>query len=254
MQATEYLSIRKKLVKEILSIVCSSQEGHIPSSLSVLDIIYYLYNNIIDKNNRFFLSKGHAALGLYAILKEFSFIDKTTLETFCKYDSILGGHPTIKIPGVEASTGSLGHGMPIALGVALAKKIKNESGKVFCLIGDGEANEGTIWESALLASHHKLNNFCCILDHNKSTNRALSIDPCIEKFNSFGWQTFSMNGNNILDIDKTIKEIMSHYDKPCFVLAETIKGFGIECMENNPEWHHKIPNIQELTQIIYNLN
>jgi transketolase len=240
----DYPNIRKKLVSKIIDLAYLSKEGHIPSSLSILDILYYLYSEIINSDNKFFLSKGHAAIGLYVILNEFGFISDDILYTFCKYDSLLGGHPTSKIPGVEASTGSLGHGMPIAAGVAISQKIKQQSGKVFCLIGDGESNEGTIWETALLASQHKLNNFFCILDHNHSTDRALVMDSYIDKFDSFGWNTYSMNGHDMYDITYIFKNILKEENnqKPTFILANTIKGYGIPIMENNPEWHHKIPN------------
>jgi transketolase len=218
-----------------------SQEGHIPSSLSILDILYTVYEKFITTKplNRFVLSKGHAALGLYIILKHFNYIQQKDINTFCTFNSILGGHPTLKIPGVEASTGSLGHGFPFSMGIALAKKIKKEKGKVITLIGDGEANEGTIWETALLAGHHKLNNFYCLLDHNHSTDRALKVDCVLEKFQAFGWYTQYVDGHNP-------KEIFSAIDttticQPVFILCKTTKGKGCAVMENNPEWHHKFP-------------
>jgi len=158
----------KEIRKKIIIASSTAKEGHIPSALSILDILYVLYNNFIDINmiknkaldrERFVLSKGHASLGLYAILMENNIISENLFDDFASYNSILGGHPdTNKVLGVEASTGPLGHGFPMAVGMSLGYKIKNITSRVFVLIGDGECNEGTIWESALLASHHKLNN------------------------------------------------------------------------------------------------
>lgn len=242
----KYIDIRNKLTKQILDISYKSKEGHIASSLSIIDIIYTVYKNFLLKNSldKFILSKGHGSLALYTILEYFNILNPQQLESFCSFDSVLGGHPTIKIPGVEASTGSLGHGLPIAVGMALAKKIKNESGTIFCLIGDGESNEGTTWESAMVASHHKLDNLCCILDHNKSTNRALNIGNMRQKFEAFEWLSFVCDGHSIHSLENIFKHIPGS-DRPIFIQADTIKGKGIKNMENNPEWHHKIPNSEE---------
>jgi len=242
-----YDEIRKKMVSRAVVLSHQNREGHIPSSLSVIDILYHIYQNYItkDSQNKFVLSKGHASLGLYVVLDHFEIL-KTDLNSFCKFDSVLGGHPTIKIPSVEASTGSLGHGMPIALGMAMAKKIRGEHGNVFVLIGDGEANEGTIWESALLASHHKVDNLVCLLDHNKSTDRALKIDNVCEKFESFGWSVIEVDGHDM----EELKTIHTSKDKPTFVLCNTIKGKGIPMMEGNPEWHHKIPSAEQVSLIV----
>jgi transketolase len=246
----------KELIKKIVTIATAKKEGHIASSLSILDIMYVLYNSIIDKkdldNNdrdRFILSKGHASLGLYVILDHFKLL-KDDLNTFCDFDSKLGGHPTDKIKGVESSTGSLGHGLPIAVGFALAYKIKGIKNKVYALIGDGEANEGTIWESALLASHHTLNNLYCIIDFNHSTDRAVELGNLKNKFEAFGWDVIEIDGHN----QKEIHKALSHQDnKPVCIIANTIKGNGIPMMENNPEWHHKFPNEEELNQILNSL-
>jgi transketolase len=249
-----YIYTKNQIIRRIIDICFFNKEGHLASSLSVLDLIYciYKYHITINNKNKFVLSKGHASLGLYAILEHFNILtEEESLETFCSFNSILGGHPTIKVSGVEASTGSLGHGMPISVGMALAKKIRNEPGIVFCLIGDGEANEGTTWESALLASHHQLDNLCCILDHNKSTDRALSIGNMIKKFDAFDWSTISINGHNKKEIQNAL---MISSERPRFILANTIKGFGVDCMCNNPEWHHKCPNEQEYNNIITTLN
>lgn len=243
----------KELRRKIVEMSYFSKEGHIPSALSILDILWVLYDKILSYNPKkplspdrdiFILSKGQASLGLYVVLAEKKFFDKKELENFCGFESILGGHPDRnKVPGVESSTGSLGHGMPMAVGVALGLKIQNKKQKVFVLIGDGESNEGTIWESALLAGHHKLENLCCIVDHNHSTDRALVVDNLEEKFKSFGWKTISINGNNQKEIERAFKN--RHPKQPLAIIANTIKGFGIKSMENNPAWHHKSPTDEE---------
>jgi|TARA_B110000438_G_C15802744_1_gene645915 transketolase len=229
--------ITQDIILRILQTAKNGGEGHVPSSLSILNILEVLYAYYIKKNgdNKFILSKGHGCISLYAILEKYKFIKN--INTFCKFNSNFGGHPdSNKINGIETSTGSLGHGFPFGIGLAMAKKIKNERGKIITLIGDGECNEGTIWESCLLASHHSLNNLICIVDHNKSTNRALKVDDLNKKFSSFGWQTLSINGHNKNQIFKALKK---QQKKPFAIIANTIKGKGIKFMENNPEWHHK---------------
>lgn len=226
-----------KLILRILNLASKGGEGHVPSSLSILDIIDVLYQKFILKNkfNKFVLSKGHGCLSFYVVLEKHKIIKN--LNSFCSYNSNFGGHPDKnKIKGVESSTGSLGHGFPFACGQALAKKIKNEKGKIFTLIGDGECNEGSIWESCMLASHHKLNNLICIVDKNKSTDRALIVDDLKKKFISFGWDCFVIDGH---DKKKIVKTISKQKNKPLAIVANTIKGKGVPFMENNPEWHHK---------------
>lgn len=239
-----------------------SGEGHVGSAFSILDILFVLYDKVmrIDPGqpnapgrDRFFLSKGHGSLGLYAVLSEKGFFDKKEMKYFGKFDSILGGHPDRnKVPGVEASTGSLGHGFPMAVGAALALKIKGEDPKVFALIGDGECNEGAIWESALLASHHKLDNLVCIVDHNHSTDRALGVGDLAKKFEAFGWQSAKIDGHNHKEIEWALT--LRHKGAPLAVIAETVKGYGVKMMEHNPEWHHKAPSSEELEKIIKELN
>ena len=174
------------------------------------------------------------------------------LENFAKFDSILGGHPDRnKIPGVEASTGSLGHGFPFGVGMALGLKMKKSASRVFVIIGDGEANEGAVWESALLASHHHLTNLCCIVDYNHSTDRALQIGDMEKKFNSFDWETCTIDGHNHDKIFEALQKNGGH--KPKAIIAKTIKGFGCRQMENNPEWHHKYPTHEELPTLLEGL-
>jgi transketolase len=238
--------IIKKLIYRIVELSSKAKEGHIPSALSILDIIWVIYNNftnlnlIKNKSNKrdfVILSKGHGCLAQYVVLENKNFFSKNSLDTFCEYNSNFGGHPdSNKIKGIECSTGSLGHGLPFAAGIAYGNKLLKINSKIICIIGDGECNEGSIWETFLIASHHKLNNLICIVDKNKSTDRALKIDNLFAKFNSFGWGCVEINGHSQSEIKKAL---LKRSKKPLAIIANTIKGKGIKFMENNPEWHHK---------------
>jgi len=248
-----------KLIREkIVLISTQAKEGHIPSALSILDLLWCLYDSVLklrpfDQNRDvFIMSKGHASIGLYSVLAHKGLLEDGALSDFASFGSILGGHPDRnKVPFVEASTGSLGHGMPIAVGVALSKKISHLSGSAYVLVGDGECNEGSIWESSLLAAEHELNNLCCIVDHNHTTDRALSIDSVADKFSAFGWETIEVDGHDHQQILAAFTHFSSRSSsKPFCIVANTIKGYGIKTMENNPEWHHKTPNEQELALLL----
>lgn len=251
-----------KLKREIVQASHFAKEGHVPSALSILDLIWVLYERVmrIDPRqpnassfDRFILSKGHASLALYAVLCEKGYFSKDEFRTFCKYDGKLGGHPDCnKVPGVEASTGSLGHGLPIAIGISIGSKIRNAKNKIYCLIGDGECNEGTIWESALLAAQHNLSNLCCIVDYNHSTDRALMVGDLVSKFQSFGWDAVAISGHDHEQIFNALTR--PHESRPLAVIAETIKGYGIKRMENEPAWHHRSPTEVELSEILEELS
>jgi transketolase len=230
-----------KLRKIILDVAFIKQSGHIPSALSILDLIFVIYRDFIlndnqISNNKFVLSKGHGSLALYVVLMHFGFISKADLYSFCSEGSALGGHPdSTKLPQIEASTGSLGHGFPFSLGLALAKKINKQSGKIFVLIGDGELNEGTNWESMLLGSELELNNLVLIIDQNGTSSRCLNLEPIADKFRSFGWLVLEVNGHSLTEISVALNTIS---EKPIVIVANTIKGYGVKEMENNPSWHH----------------
>lgn len=239
--------MKQDLIKKIIETSYKSKEGHIASSLSILDILIVVFKNfIVGKNNHFVLSKGHASLGLYSVMEYFSLLEEP-MENFCKFDSVLGGHPSNKIKNVECSTGSLGHGMPIGVGMAIGEKILGSDKKVFVVIGDGESNEGTIWESALLASHHNLNNLFCFLDYNHSNDRALILGDMKKKIESFGWNCLEIDGHDQIEI---LNSLTIKSEKPTFIIANTIKGKGCSIMENNPAWHHKSPSTEEI-QLIF---
>jgi transketolase len=244
----------QKMKKYILEAAFHGQEGHIPSAFSILDIIYVLYHEFItnqESNNKFVLSKGHGCLALYAALVNFNYIPESELLSFGSFSGKLGGHPDkTKVSGVEASTGSLGHGLPIAVGMAWSRKLQGTNGKIFVLIGDGEANEGSIWESALLASEHNLNNLVCVIDFNNSTDRAIKIDPLGSKFESFGWEVLEIDGHSQTEISAALK---FNSKKPLCLIAKTIKGNGIPEMVDNPAWHHSKLTLNKYKELVDNL-
>lgn len=245
--------MKQENIKKIVKTCFMNKEGHIASALSILDFLYELYFNKLTDNDKFVLSKGHASLALYSVFLDKGYITEDQFYSFGQKDSILGGHPSSKkINEILLSTGSLGHGLPFCIGLAMAKKIKKEDGYIYCLIGDGEANEGTTWESALAASTYKLDNLVCIMDFNKSGERAIKLNSCENKFTSFGWNSFTVNnGNDPKEINETFDKIIKN-EKPTFIQLNTIKGYGIPIMENNPEWHHKQPTTQEEYEKIIN--
>lgn len=222
----------KKLRNRILEVALRDGMGHIPSALSILHLVKGVYD-IKSDDDLFLLSKGHGCMALYAVLEAKGLIE---------WNTRLMGHPK-RGGAVMASTGSLGHGFPMAVGLALAKKIRNEPGRVFVLVGDGECNEGTTWESALLASHHKLDNLVVIVDDNGSSTRALDMGSIAEKFHAFGFSTVEAYGHSEQDIRQALG-IQS--DKPLCFVASTTKGKGVEFMEDSPEWHNKKITTEDL--------
>ena len=230
-------------------------EGHIPSSLSVVDIIYTIYlsglrikeGKYID---RFVLSKGHSAAALYVVLNEFGIIEDTILDNYGMTGSVLGGHPDRdKVPGVEANTGSLGHGMPFAVGLAMGAKIKKVDERIFTLVGDGECQEGTIWEAASIATNQSLGNLVVIVDWNGSAAQLQPIENLEAKWNAFGFDFYSCDGNSLIDLQETIQKIDFSKNQPKVILAKTIKGYGVDFLQGHGIWHHKIPSSEEMTII-----
>lgn len=249
----DYYKISKEIRKKIIKMKYESQEGHIGSALSCADILTVLYfktlnvdpKNPSDENrDRFILSKGHAASALYAVLAEKGFFPEKILEEYCKNGSKVAGHPTKgSILGVEASTGALGHGLPMAAGIALAGKKDNKNYKVFVLLSDGECDEGTTWESALFASHQKLDNLTVIIDYNKwqafgRTSEVLNLEPLAEKWQAFGWQAKEVDGHNFEELEKALSSVASEKEKPSVVICHTIKCKGIPFLEDKLESHY----------------
>lgn len=257
----DFKKIAREIRKDIIRMHAASNMSHIGSSLSSADILVALYFGIMrinikkpcDRNNdRFILSKGHGASALYAILSQRGFFNKTILKKYCCDGSLIAGHSTRNcLPGIEVSAGSLGHGLSIGAGMALAAKIDNLKYRLFVLLSDGECDEGSVWEAALFAGHHKLDNLIAIIDYNKlqafgRTGEVLDLEPFADKWKSFGWETREIDGHNIEEAIKTLKEAPFQKYKPGVVIAHTIKGKGVSFMENSLLWHYKTPNKKEL--------
>ena len=242
--------ILNDLRKDILSVSFIQQKGHIPSAFSILEIIYAIYKKHYRENDIFLLSKGHGCLALYAVFKHMGYITDDEFYSFSEYESILGGHPhRSKHEKIYGSTGSLGHGLPICVGTSLAKKLNAEDGYVFCLVGDGECNEGTTWESAILAKKFNLSNLICIVDNNNSQTRSLPTTKIEEKFRSFGWEVIEVeSGHNVDHINQAIDKVkISKINSPKCIVCKTVKGKGIKEMEENMfAWHHGPPNKNQL--------
>jgi transketolase len=251
----------KGIRQNIIRAASAAGEGHIASAFSILDILWVLYHDILrndpqqpqdPQRDRFVLSKGHASLGIYGILAERGFFPLEELNSFASSSGRLGGHPdSRKVPGVEASTGSLGHGMPMAVGMALGLKIKTSTSRVVCIVGDGECNEGSVWEAALLAAHHQLGHFTCIVDYNHSGDRALMLGDLTAKFRSFGWDTTEVDGHDHAQLQAALTPHGGTV--PRAIIASTIKGHGCTDMEHNPAWHHKAPKADELEALLAQL-
>ena len=258
------MTLNKGLRIKIMQMISRAGEGHMPSSFSILDIINFVYGNIIKfkKNNPnwpkrdyFISSKGHACAALYVVLNKFKILKDKDILSYGSKTGILGGHPdSTNVPGVEASTGSLGHGFPTAVGLALGLKIQKKKNKVVVLIGDGECHEGTIWESANVAANLNLGNVCAIVDWNGSAEQLMPKDDLINKWKSFGWKTFVTNGHSNDILKNTFKKIKFDLDGvPKVILAKTIKGKGVPFLEGHGKWHHKIPSKEEQTKIFEEL-
>ncbi len=244
------LLISRNIRKKILRITHIAQSAHIASSFSIVDIITVLYLNIINRNsqNTFILSKGHACLAHYCLLNELGIISNKILNSYGKNNSILMSHSSHKVKGVEFSSGSLGHGLPVATGIAMSNLMKKKKERVFVLLSDGELNEGSNWESILFAAHQKLKNLVVVIDYNKIQSldfvkKTIRLDPLKEKFLSFGCNVVSIDGHNHKQILNAFKKKTS---KPLIIVANTIKGKGISFMENKVLWHYRPPNEIEL--------
>jgi len=231
-----------------------ARRGHIGSAFSIVEIIRVLYEEILrlDPKNplwkdrdRFILSKGHGCLALYTALAEKGFIKKDELKRFCEFEAMLGGHPQYaKVPGVEASTGSLGHGLSIGVGIALSGRIDKKDFRTFVLLGDGECNEGTIWEAAMCASKHRLNRLTVMIDYNKMqcyglTSEVMEIEPLAAKWFSFGFDVKEVNGHDLLALRGVLGKTPLDGEKPLVVICHTIKGKGVSSLEGNALAHHK---------------
>ena len=254
--------------KDIVSMICKSKSGHPGGSLSAVEILTALYfdqmnidptNPKMEDRDRFVLSKGHAAPALYATLSERGYFDKEELNHLRQIGSMLQGHPDMKkVPGVEMSTGSLGQGFSVACGMAMAAKLDNAPWNVYELLGDGEVQEGIIWEAAMSAAHYKLDNMIAFLDYNGlqidgEVESVMNINPIEDKFKTFGWNVITIDGHDFDQIFAALDMAKDTVDKPTMIIAKTIKGKGVSFMENQASWHGSAPSEEQLQQALSEL-
>lgn len=257
-----------KIRRNIVNMIYLASSGHPGGALSITDILTVLYftemnvdplNPKDENRDRFVLSKGHASAALYATLAERGFIQNEDLLGFRKLDSNLQGHPDMnKVPGVDMTTGSLGQGLSTANGMALAGKLDNKNYRVYCALGDGEIEEGQVWEAAMSASHYKLDNLCVIVDNNNlqidgTVDKVMSPYPIAEKFESFGFNVIEIDGHDYKQIIEAFENAKKITGKPTAIIAKTIKGKGVSFMENQASWHGKAPTEEEFTQAMQDL-
>jgi transketolase len=239
---------QKKIRRKILELTHETNSAHVASNLSIVDILLVIYKNFVKKKNKneFILSKGHACLSYYVILNFFGYISDRKLKTFGKNNTELMSHISHKVPGVVFSTGSLGHGLPFSVGKAFINKQK----KFYCLISDGEINEGSNWEAFMFASHHKLSNLKIIIDCNKIQSldyvkNVIDLEPLEDKFKCFGFYVSRIDGHNHNKLKNTLR---IKNKKPHIIIADTIKGKGVKFMQNSVLWHYKPPNKMQLDE------
>ncbi len=254
----------KNIRKEILKMTHRAKSGHPGGSLSAVELLVSLYfkkmkydprNPFLDKRDRLIISKGHATPAVYSVLSEAGFFAREELETFRKLGSRLQGHVYRGVPGVELSTGSLGQGLSVAVGMALAARLKGELHRVYCLLGDGEIQEGNVWEAAMSAGHRKLSKLCAIVDYNKVqengfVNDIKKLEPLKKKWESFGWRVHEINGHKFKDIISALDKFDMELDKPTCIIANTVKGKGVSFMEYQHSWHGKAPDDEQFEKAI----
>lgn len=261
-------NIAKKVRRNIIEEVYGASSGHPGSSLSCVEILTVLYfnqmnidpeNPKMEKRDRLVLSKGHASPALYSVLAQRGYFSIDELKEFRKLGSRLQGHPDMKkLSGVDMSSGSLGQGLSSACGMAIANKLKEDDSSVYCIVGDGEIEEGQIWEAAMTASHYKLDNLCVIVDNNNlqidgKIEDVINPYPIDDKFKSFGFEVLNVDGHSIEELIEVFEKAKTIKDKPTVIIAKTIKGKGISFMEDKAEWHGKAPSEEEYNQAIKEL-
>jgi transketolase len=243
----------RELRRRIVQVLAKGNRGHVGTSLSIVEMLRVLFDRVLrfdpkkpawPGRDRFILSKGHGCIALYVLLEEKGFFPEDELWKFCKFDGILGGHPDPKCPGIEISTGSLGHGLPIAVGMAVAAKKQGAKHRVFALLGDGECNEGSVWEAALCASKHGLDNLTVLVDYNKaqsysSTYEVLDLEPFADKWTAFGFATREVDGHDVAMLEGALAKLPFRPGRPNAIICHTVKGKGIPYAEGNLNWHHK---------------
>lgn len=264
MDILELKKMSYDLRQNVVDMIVEGKGGHIGGDMSVIDTLITLYfkqMNIdpADPENpdrdRFVMSKGHSVEAYYAVLAARGFLNiDEVIANFSRFGSKYIGHPNNKLPGIEMNSGSLGHGLPVCVGMALAGKMNQKNYRVYTVMGDGELAEGSVWEAAMSGGHYKLDNLCAVVDRNRlqisgSTEDVMAQDDLEERFRSFGWHVIQVDGNDIAQLDAAFNKAKETKGKPTLVIANTIKGFGSSVMENKAAWHHKVPTAEEYAQI-----
>lgn len=253
--------------QDLLKLIHAAKMGHTGGSLSNADILTTLYYSVMrhdpnrpkwEDRDRFIASKGHSVESLWCILADLGYFPKEELDTYCQFGTRLIGHPNNKVPGIEMNTGALGHGLSVSVGMALAAKKDGKPYRVFCLMGDGEQAEGSVWEAAMAGSHYKLDNLIGIVDRNRlqisgCTEDVMGMDPLDRKWEAFGWRVEQIDGHDYSALLRTLGSAPEEPGKPTLLIANTIKGKGVSFAENKPEWHHHVPKDEELKQAIAEL-
>jgi transketolase len=251
-----------------VDIVHKASGGHIGGSLSAVDILVALHFGVMNINpedpemkgrDRFILSKGHSVESYYSTLEKRGFISPDLVDTYDKFNSLLAGHPTRKVPGIELNSGALGHGLSVGVGLALAAKRSGESYRTYVLMGDGEHGEGSIMEAAASAGHYKLNNLVAIVDRNQlqisgRTEDVCAVDDLEGKYQACGWDVIHCDGHNMTGLLKSFQDAVLQTKKPTFIIAHTVKGKGVSFMEDRANWHHKVPTDEQVEQAFEELN
>ena len=261
-------AISKSMRRQVIQMITEAKSGHPGGSLSAVETIVTLYFDVMnhdparpkwDGRDRFILSKGHGAPILYAVMAECGYCDKNQLMTLRKMGSPYQGHPDVRfLPALEASTGSLGEGLSLAIGMGLAAKLDGASWRTYVMLGDGEVQEGQIWEAAMFAGYHKVDNIVAIVDHNRIqldgfVKDIMEVEPIAEKFRSFGWHAIDLNGHSFPALQSAFAEAEGVKGQPTVIVAKTIKGKGVSFMENNPKYHGVAPTQQECTAALAEL-
>ena len=265
--ATPPLDERSKYLRRlVVRALAGGERGHVGSSMSLVEIMRVLYDDVLryranepkwPGRDRMVLSKGHGCIALYVLLADKGFIPLETLDTFCRRDSILGGHPEAsKVPGVEASTGALGHGLSVGVGMALAARAQKRDSRVFVVMGDGEINEGSVWEAAMSAGKHGLSNLIAMVDYNKiqsagPTREIQDLEPMLDKWRAFNFATIDVHGHDVEALRAVLRRVPLSADRPTAIICHTVKGKGIAFAENDPNWHHKNKVPAEMVAELY---
>jgi transketolase len=255
--------LARRIRLQTLRMVHAAKASHIGSGFSIADLLAVLYGTVLrvrpdepnwPERDRLLISKGHSAAAVYSALAESGFFPESWLDTYCKDGTRLAGHVShYGVPGVEVSTGSLGHGLSLGCGMALAGKYDEALYRVFVLLSDGECDEGSIWEAALFAPHHKLDNLIALIDYNKiqsfgTVKEVLDLEPFADKWRAFGWGVVEVDGHNHVQLHEVLGQLPHTPGRPTAVIAHTVKGKGVTFMENSLTWHYKSPNDPELAQ------